>query len=157
MAPLGELGGDRRVDLGPLAGEDEELLGVAALRLVETPLDLVRSVDVRLVRREGAVLAVALAGAREGERVVPREGDPAHDAQATASMPPPDRSGPAAMRLEDASAQAVLPAPGFGALGFGAPGGLTRSGGSVGAGPPGSSTNLKTTAASSAPTIGPTR
>ena len=36
-------------------------------------------------------------------------------------------------------------------------GGRTCSGGSVGAGPPASSTNLKTAAASSEPTIGPTR
>ena len=31
VAPLGEPGGDLGVDLGPLAGEDEQLLGVAAL------------------------------------------------------------------------------------------------------------------------------
>ena len=32
VAPLGEPLGDLRVDLGPLAGEDQQLLGVAALR-----------------------------------------------------------------------------------------------------------------------------
>src|SRR5215210_4753409 len=71
---LGYLG----IDLGPLAREDEQLLGVAADRLIEAALDLSRVVDVRPMRREGAVLAVALAGAGQGERVVAREGDPAH-------------------------------------------------------------------------------
>ena len=85
VAPLGEPGGDLGVDLGALAGEDEQLLGVAALRLVELRLDLLGRVDVRPMGREGAVLAVALAGAREGERVVAREGDPPHAAHATAS------------------------------------------------------------------------
>ena len=88
MAPLGQLGGDDGIDLGPLAGEDEQLLGVAPQRLVEPLFDLLRRVDVRLVGREGAVLAVALAGAREGERVVAGEGDPAHAAQATATAEP---------------------------------------------------------------------
>ena len=63
VAPLGQAGGDLGVDLGPLPGEDEELLGVAFQRLVEAPLDLSRRVDVRPVGGEGAVLAVALAGA----------------------------------------------------------------------------------------------
>src|SRR3954467_5191546 len=44
--------------------------------------------DVGLVRREGAVLAVALAGPGEGEGVVAGEGDPAHAAQATATAQP---------------------------------------------------------------------
>ena len=40
MAPLGQPLGDHRVDLGPLAGEDQQLLGVAFERLVEQLLDL---------------------------------------------------------------------------------------------------------------------
>ena len=88
MAPLGQARRHLGVDLGALAGEDEQLLGVAFQRLVETPLDLVGRVDVRPVRREGAVLAVALAGARERERVVAGEGDPSHAAQATATAGP---------------------------------------------------------------------
>ena len=51
------------VDLGLLAGEHQQLLGVALDRLVQQPLDLIRVVQVRLVGGERAVLAVALAGA----------------------------------------------------------------------------------------------
>ncbi len=63
VAPLGQPRRHDGVDLGPLAGEDEQLLGVAFERLVQQRLDLLGRVDVRLVRRKGAVLAVALAGA----------------------------------------------------------------------------------------------
>ncbi len=77
--------GDLRVDLGPLAGEHEQLLGVSPHRLVEPALDLVGRVEVRPMGREGAVLAVAAAGPRQRERVVAREGDAPHDAQATAA------------------------------------------------------------------------
>ncbi len=94
VAPLGQPRGDLGVDLGPLAGEDQQLLGVAPLGLVEARLDLLRRVDVRPVRRERAVLAVALAGARERERVVAREGDPAHAAQATGSTARGPTPGP---------------------------------------------------------------
>ena len=81
VSPLAQALRDLRVDLRALAGEDQQLLGVAPHRLVEAALDLVRRVDVGLVRGEGAVLAVALAGPREGERVVAGEGDPAHGSQ----------------------------------------------------------------------------
>ena len=77
VAPALELRLDDRVDLGQLAGQHEQLLGVAAHRLLEVLVDLLRRVDVRLMGREGAVLAVALAGPRERERVVAGEGDPA--------------------------------------------------------------------------------
>ena len=51
--------GDDRVDLGPLPGQDEQLLDVAAGGLVE-PLDhRLGRVQVGLMRRERAVLAVA--------------------------------------------------------------------------------------------------
>ena len=152
VAPLRKTGSHLRVHLGPLAGEDQELLGIAPQRLVQPPFDLLGRVDVGAVRGERAVLAVALAGAREGERVVPREGDPAHAAQAT------ETAGPAGPGGSGRSSQSED--SGFGASGsgfFGAEAGLTRSGGSVGAGPPGSSTNLNTAAASREPTIGPTR
>ena len=48
VAPLGQARGDHGVHLGPLAGQDEQLLGVALERLVEPALDLVGRVDVRL-------------------------------------------------------------------------------------------------------------
>ena len=150
VAPLGQLGGHLGVDLGPLAGEDQELLGVASLGLVQLAFNRLGRVDMRLPGREGAVLAVALAGAGQREGVVPREGDPAHGAQATtAGRPPPGHAGPAARESEDGGAQAAEP-------GFGAAGALTRSGGSVGDLPPGSRMNWKTPAASSEPTSGPT-
>ena len=88
VAPLGQARGDLGVDLGPLAGEDEQLLRVAFERLVEAALDLIGRVDMRPMRRERAVLAVALAGARKRERVVAGEGDPSHAAQATATAGP---------------------------------------------------------------------
>ena len=69
---------DLGVDLGPLAGQHEQLLGVAPLGLVELPLDLLGRVEVRLMGRERAVLAVALAGPRQRQRVVAAERDPAH-------------------------------------------------------------------------------
>ena len=80
--------GDHRVDLGPLAGQHQELLGVAFQRLVEDPFDVLGGVQVGLVRGEGAVLAVALAGPREREGEVPREGDPAHPGQTTGPARP---------------------------------------------------------------------
>ena len=78
VPPLGEPPGDLGIDLGALAGEDQELLGVPADRVVEHALDLIRLVDVRPMGREGAVLAVALARPRQRERVVARERHPAH-------------------------------------------------------------------------------
>ena len=78
VAPGAELLRHERIDLGPLAREHQQLLGAALQRLVEQALDLPGIVDVRLPRREGAVLAVAPAGPRQGQRVVPREGDPLH-------------------------------------------------------------------------------
>src|SRR5207248_8946834 len=70
--------GDDRIDLRAFAGEHEELLGMAANRIVEPALHLVRAVEVRAVGGEGAVLAVAAAGSRQGQRVVAREGDAPH-------------------------------------------------------------------------------
>ena len=70
--PLAHAGVVARV----VAGEDQQLLDVAPGGAVEQPLDLVRRVEVRLVRRERAVLAVRDAGPRERQRDVAREGDP---------------------------------------------------------------------------------
>ena len=75
--PAGDLG----VDLGLLAGEDEQLLGPAPRRVVEQLLDLVGRIQMGPVRRERAVLAVALARPRQRDREVAREGDPPHPAQ----------------------------------------------------------------------------
>ena len=58
------------VDLGPFAGEHEQLLRAAAGGVVEDPLDLRGRVEVRPVRRERAVLAVALTGPRQREREI---------------------------------------------------------------------------------------
>ena len=78
VAPVAQSRRDLRVHLRSLAGEHEQLLGVAAHRLVQSALNLIRVVDVRPVRGEGAVLAVALTRPRQRERVIAREGDPAH-------------------------------------------------------------------------------
>ena len=53
------------VDLGVLAGEDQQLLDLPLGRTVEDLRDLLRRVQVCLVGRERAVLAVALARARQ--------------------------------------------------------------------------------------------
>src|SRR5437763_1886718 len=60
------------------SGQHEQLLGCTAYRVVEAGFDLLGRVDVRPVGRERAVLAVALACARERDRVIARERDPAH-------------------------------------------------------------------------------
>ena len=60
-----------------VAGQHQQLLDVAPRGAVDQPLDLVGLVQVRLVRRERAVLAVRDAGPRQGERDVARERDPA--------------------------------------------------------------------------------
>jgi hypothetical protein len=60
-----------------VAGQDEQLLDTSTRRAVEQPLDLLRLVQVRPVRRERAVLAMRHARARQGERDVARERDPA--------------------------------------------------------------------------------
>ena len=78
VAPVAQSRRDLRVHLRSLAGEHEQLLGVAAHRLVQSALNLIRVVDVRPMRGEGAVLAVALTRPRQRERVIAREGDPAH-------------------------------------------------------------------------------
>src|SRR5690349_19006619 len=65
----------------------------------------------RLVGRESAVLAVALAGPRERERVVPREGDPAHAPKLLQEENGPASAGPFANQVEfggSASALGVL-------------------------------------------------
>ncbi len=128
VAPRGEPRGDLGVDLGPLAGEDEQLLGVAPHRLLEPLLDLVGRVEVRPVGRERAVLAVALAGARERERVVAREGDPAHRRHATATRRRP--TGPGALSRPAAGSVGVAGLDVALELGAGAFG--TGSGDSVG-------------------------
>jgi hypothetical protein len=58
------------VHLRLLAGQHEQLLHVAAGGVVQHPLDVVRRVQVRPVRRERAVLAVALARPRQRQREV---------------------------------------------------------------------------------------
>jgi hypothetical protein len=63
VAPFGEAGRDVRIYLRPLPREHQQLLGVAALSLIEPALDLIRAVDVSPVSRKRAVLAVALASA----------------------------------------------------------------------------------------------
>ena len=69
---------DPGVDLGPLAGQHQQLLDpVARDRLVEDPLDLLRRVQMRLVGRERAVLAVAAARPRQRQREVAAERDAA--------------------------------------------------------------------------------
>ena len=88
VAPRPQPLGDLRVDLGPLAGEHQQLLALRRERLVEAPLDLLGRMDVGVVGGERAVLAVALAGARERERVVAREGDPTHACASYRSGPP---------------------------------------------------------------------
>jgi hypothetical protein len=69
------------MDLGPLSRKDQKLLGVAFERFVEDLFDAGGRMDVRLVGRERAVLAVALASTGEREREVAGEGDPAHSAK----------------------------------------------------------------------------
>ena len=77
-AQLGELGGHPGVVLGPLAGEHQQLLGpVARHRPVEDLEHLVGLVQVRLMRRERAVLAVAAARPAERQREVAAERDAA--------------------------------------------------------------------------------
>ena len=78
VAPPAQPLGDERVDLGLLAGEDEQLLDVALRRRVEALDHLLGRMNVRLVGRERAVLAVAAAGSRQRERQVPGEGDATH-------------------------------------------------------------------------------
>jgi hypothetical protein len=82
------------VDLGRLAGEDQQLLRVAPHGLLEPFLDLVRRVEVGAMGGEGAVLAVAAARARQRQRVVAREGDAPHDMKAIERpRPVPRRRG----------------------------------------------------------------
>ena len=118
---LGELARDAGVVVGRLAREHQQLLDVAPDGAVEDPLDLRRLVQVRLVGRERAVLAVAPARPGQRERQVSREGDPAaHPPHRTlhrcargsssslcwplagcggATGGPPERAGDAAARL----------------------------------------------------------
>ncbi len=65
------------VDLGMLAGEHEQLLDLTLGGTVEYFGDLIGGVQMRLVRRESAVLAVAAASPRQRQRQVAREGDSA--------------------------------------------------------------------------------
>src|SRR4051794_22759670 len=153
MTPLRQLGRHYGVDLRALAGEHQQLLGIAPQRLVEQAFDLFRIANVRLVRGEGAVLAVALAGPREGERVVPREGDAPHVAQATATK---DRAGNAGPVSSPSNRRPEDPRPQRAPSEYFSTGGRTGSAGSVGGRPPFSITKRKTAAASSEPTIGPT-
>ncbi len=68
---------DLRVDLGQLAGQHEQLLDLPAGRPVEDLQHLLGLVQVGGVGGERAVLAVAAARPRQGQRQVAREGDPA--------------------------------------------------------------------------------
>ena len=81
VAKLFELRGDAFNGLWPLAGKDQQLLRVAPHRLLDEAIYFVRRVQVRLVRLEGAVLAVALAAARKREREVAGECDSAAHCQ----------------------------------------------------------------------------
>ena len=63
MPPELQALGDHRVHLRSLPGQNQELLGIPFQRLIKLPFNLLRRVDMRLVRGEGAVLAVALARA----------------------------------------------------------------------------------------------
>src|SRR5205807_3518828 len=108
-------GSDFLVYLGPLAGEDEQLLAVVPQRLVEPLLDLIGRVDVGPVGGEGAVLAVALAGARERQRVVARESDPTHTRDASARLAEASRAESSdADQLAVREALALSPWPGGG-------------------------------------------
>ena len=77
-AELDQARRDAGVHLGLLAGEHEQLLDpMLARRAIEDRGDLVGRVQVRLVGRERAVLAVAAACTRERQREIAAEGDPA--------------------------------------------------------------------------------
>ncbi len=67
---LGQFRGHLGVDLGLLARQHEQLLHLPLDRAVEDPQDLLGRVQVRLVRRERAVLAVALARPRQRQRQI---------------------------------------------------------------------------------------
>ena len=77
VAVLAQPRGNLGVDLGLLAGEYQQLLDLALGRPVEDLQDLLGRIQVRLVRGERAVLAVAATRARQRQRQVAREGDPA--------------------------------------------------------------------------------
>ena len=66
------------LDVRLLAGQHEQFLDPAPRGVVDQALDLLRLVQVGLVRRERAVLAVGAARPRERERDVARKSDPAH-------------------------------------------------------------------------------
>ena len=74
---------DAGMVVGRLAREHQQLLGAVAAGAVEDPLDLVRLVEVRAVRGERAVLAVAAARPGERQRQVAREGDAAAPSRGT--------------------------------------------------------------------------
>ena len=93
-AELGEPLADARVVARVVAGEDQQLLDVAARGAVDQRLDLVGRVQVRLMRRERAVLAVRHARARQRQRDVARERDPAaHPRRDTTEAAAPAGSG----------------------------------------------------------------
>jgi hypothetical protein len=74
------------VDLGSLTCQDEQFLAPVSGGVVEHSLDFVRSMQMRLVCRERAVLAVALTGARQREREVARESDASHGRKKSSDM-----------------------------------------------------------------------
>jgi putative hydroxymethylpyrimidine transport system substrate-binding protein len=77
-AVFAQLGGDPGIDLWTFAGQHQQLLCPMAFgRIVKDPLHLLRSVQMRPVRRERAVLAVATARTRERQRKVAAERDAA--------------------------------------------------------------------------------
>ncbi len=74
LQPRGDLG----VDIRFLTGQHQQLLDAMALHgLIKDPFHLLRRVEVRLVGRERAVLAVAAARPRERQREVAAERDAA--------------------------------------------------------------------------------
>ena len=77
VAVLAQPRGDIRIDLGTLPSQHQQLLDLAARGAVEDLEDLLGRVQVRLVRCERAVLAVAAAGPRQRQRQIAREGHPA--------------------------------------------------------------------------------
>jgi hypothetical protein len=91
VAVPGQARAHGRVDLGPLAREHQQLLDIAPRGAVQQPLDRVRRVQVRLMGRERAVLAVAPARPRQRQRQVAREGDAAAHPLQSMSPPPRDR------------------------------------------------------------------
>ena len=101
-----------RVHLGLLAGEHQQLLHVMARhRPIEQLQDLLGRVQMRLVRRERAVLAVAAACPRQRQREVPAERDTAAHARGPFYERPPRLRAPILARLMRGAIRARAAAP----------------------------------------------